>query len=260
MHDDVDVIAELRARVVALAGGSRPAQSHVPRGTTIEQAAALMAFRLDDSRSGQSNAQIWRWVVANPHASLDEARAALPSENRSQLEQERRCCLRCLRALGPGLDSSSDRDLVVAAQRAEQAGEFDALSDIDARERVLANLVRRRGQPKFRKELLSAYEGRCAMTGCSVLEVLEAAHLRWYAGEHTNVVTNGLLLRSDIHALFDVGKISIDPETLTIQVSPTLEGTEYESLDGKPLRYPSSRSQHPALTSLVWHRKTIRSW
>lgn len=259
MHRDVDRVAELRARVVPLAGASRPAEAHVPKVTTFGQAAALMALRLDDSRAGQSNSRIWRWVATNPKASFAEAQAALPSENRSQLEQERRYCLRCLKILGD-LAPASEEGLISASERAEQAGEFEVVSEIDARERTLTNIVRRRGQPKFRKALLNAYKGMCAVTGCAVPEVLEAAHVRWYAGEHTNVVTNGLLLRSDVHALFDLGKISIDPTTLLIQVSPTLKGTEYEYLDGKRLRNPSPQALCPTPASLEWHYQNIRSW
>ena len=60
-----------------------------------------------------------------------------------------------------------------------------------------------RAPHKFRDALIGAYAGRCAITGCSVLDILEAAHITPYLGPDTNHVTNGLLLRADLHTLFD---------------------------------------------------------
>jgi hypothetical protein len=68
----------------------------------------------------------------------------------------------------------------------------------DARKRRLAEIIRREGQPKFKADLLLAYEGRCAVTGCNAAEALEAAHIRAYRGREFNKVSNGLLLRADI--------------------------------------------------------------
>lgn len=255
-----DRVAEVRTKAVLLAGPSRRGEAHVPSGTTLEQAAALMAWRLDDARALLSNSRIWRWVVSNPLASLDESAVALPRENRSQLAQERRICLRAFRLMGVGLDILLEEAIATASQQAEQTGAFEVSSDKDARQRVFTNLVRRQGQPKFRRCLLEAYEGKCAVTGCAVPEVLEAAHVRWYLGEHTNAVVNGLLLRADIHTLFDLGKLSIDPDTLIIRVSSALRGTEYEEFDGKPLRRPSSPSWAPSRLALEWHRNNLRDW
>jgi predicted restriction endonuclease len=64
---------------------------------------------------------------------------------------------------------------------------------------------------------------------------LEAAHLRPYRGEGDNHPSNGLLLRSDLHTLFDLGLIGINPEDHTIVIHPALRGTEYEQYDGKGL-------------------------
>lgn len=96
--------------------------------------------------------------------------------------------------------------LAMAQQRsAMESRGFDASSIVDARERVLGQIVRRRGQQEFREKLLVAYEGRCAITGCDAIEALEAAHIVPYLGTETNHVQNGLLLRADIHTLFDLG-------------------------------------------------------
>ena len=67
----------------------------------------------------------------------------------------------------------------------------------------------RQCQPAFRNALMDAYERRCAITGCTIDAVLEAAHISPYRGIKTNHVTNGLLLRADIHTMFDCGLIKV---------------------------------------------------
>ena len=86
------------------------------------------------------------------------------------------------------------------------------LPEDDARERVMREIVKRQGQQEFRQRLLEAYQGRCAITDSSTVEVLEAAHIRPFNGPETNKLPNGLLLRSDLHTLFDMGFITISPE------------------------------------------------
>ncbi len=122
---------------------------------------------------------------------------------------------------------------------------FDPSDERDGRERVLAALVRRRGQKGFREELLRAYRGRCAISGCSVEDVLEAAHIMPYRGEHTNHVCNGMLLRSDLHVLFDLDLFEIDPDSYVIIIGPKLARTPYAEFDGKKLRLPEEEAQWP---------------
>ncbi|MCG7871833.1 MAG: HNH endonuclease [Candidatus Thiodiazotropha lotti] len=85
----------------------------------------------------------------------------------------------------------------------------------------------RRGQSGFRDALLLAYGGRCCISGCDVTSVLEAAHIVPHTTETNYAVTNGLLLRADIHTLFDLNLIGVD-ETGTVSVAESLKGTEYE--------------------------------
>ncbi len=127
---------------------------------------------------------------------------------------------------------------------------FDPTGIIDARERISQTIAQRRGQKVFRDTLIAAYDGRCAITGCDVLDVLEAAHIHPYRGPDTNKVTNGLLLRADLHTLFDCDLIDIDPETLTVIVTPKLRGSEYGALHGRPLRAPKAPSQAPSPEAL----------
>ena len=121
----------------------------------------------------------------------------------------------------------------------------------DARERVLRAVVRRQGQLKFRASLIAAYEGHCAITYCPVLAVLEAAHVTPYLGPQTNAVSNGLLLRADIHTLWDLELIAIDPNSMTLSVHPWLQDPTYQALAGTGVFQPvitASRISHPALS------------
>lgn len=143
--------------------------------------------------------------------------------------------------------------LADAQAAAEQADIFDPADVADARKRVTADIIRRRGQPAFRKALLQAYGEACAITGCNLTAALEAAHIHPYKGDHTNVVSNGLLLRTDIHTLFDLGLIAIESDTMLVRVSPKLEGTDYEKLNGSLLRQPEHHAHRVSSDALDWH-------
>ncbi len=132
---------------------------------------------------------------------------------------------------------------------------FDPSIQLDERTRTLATVVQRQGQPEFRSRLIAAYEGRCAVTGCDAVEALEAAHIHPYLGQHTNVVTNGLLLRADIHTLFDKGLLAIDDESMTVVLHPSLMSTVYREFDGKSLRIPRQDDCQPKRDFLRHHRQ-----
>jgi putative restriction endonuclease len=117
--------------------------------------------------------------------------------------------------------------------------------DYDARRRVVREIVARWGQAGFRAALLDAYRGRCAITGYDAAESLEAAHLRPYRGPESNVVSNGLLLRADIHTLFDLPLLAVDPATRTVVISKLLAGTRYEALSGSQLADPAEARHRP---------------
>lgn len=127
-------------------------------------------------------------------------------------------------------------------------------SEEDSRRRVLASIVRRRGQTAFRQTLIHNYGGRCAATGETASEVLEAAHIDPYLGAHSNVASNGILLRGDIHTLFDLHLIGVDPHGKWV-VSPRLAGTSYASLAGQSMRRPSKAA--PSAVRLARHLKSL---
>ena len=140
-------------------------------------------------------------------------------------------------------------------RNAESTGpEFDPSNLMDGRERAIASVVRRRGQPAFRKALIEAYGARCAVTDCDAVEALEAAHIVPYWGPETNHVTNGLLLRSDLHTLFDLGMVAIDATSMILVLGPELAESSYEGLSGARIRVPDSAAEHPNKTALDYHR------
>ena len=158
--------------------------------------------------------------------------------------------------LARGLESPED----LAALAAEQAkgievtDAFSPHSIIDAREKTLASIVRRRGQPEFRRRLFEVYGAKCAITGCDVQEALEAVHILPYRGPRTNHPSNGLLLRADIHLLFDLGLIAIDTTGMKVLLSPNLYSTSYAWLAGNNLRLPEEEACKPSVEALRQHR------
>lgn len=119
----------------------------------------------------------------------------------------------------------------------------------------------RLGQPAFRTAILSAYERRCTVTGERTLPVLEAAHIRPFAENASHEVTNGLLLRSDLHTLFDAGLVTIDADfrfRVSSQIRERYEnGREYYALDSRLVRLPERTELRPARDALSWHSEVV---
>jgi hypothetical protein len=98
--------------------------------------------------------------------------------------------------------------------------------EVDNDDYRMQRIKSRRGQPEFRRNLMQAYEGKCLITKCGVEALLEAAHITPHAELTDYRVSNGLLLRADIHTLFDLHLITID-ECYRIKVSEQLKNSEY---------------------------------
>lgn len=147
-------------------------------------------------------------------------------------------------------------DVLTADAETEQGQSRDdvPVDDYDARLRAQRQITVRRGQPGFRAALLRAYGGRCAITRYDAVEALEAAHIQPYRGPASNVITNGLPLRSDIHTLYDLDLIAIEPDTHEIVLSPRLYGTQYSSLAGAKLLDPEREAHRPN------HRVLLSRW
>lgn len=105
------------------------------------------------------------------------------------------------------------------------------------RERAWRVIEQRADRGPFRDALLRRHGGRCAVTGCTVPDVLEAAHLAAHAAGDParDRPENGILLRADIHTLFDLGLMSVEPATRKLWVASRLDGTEYAAMRGRPV-------------------------
>lgn len=115
-------------------------------------------------------------------------------------------------------------------------------------------MQQRLGQQTFRSNLMNAYGGTCAVTGCNVDRTLQAAHILPVADGGNHATSNGLLLRADIHNLFDLGYITINRNGI-IETSKELAGSDYERFNGQPLRQPRQVSHRPARRALAQHRE-----
>lgn len=101
----------------------------------------------------------------------------------------------------------------------------------DLRETVNRSIKQRRGQRAFREAILKV-NNHCAVTKCAILDLLEAAHIYPYRNETHNHMSNGLLLRADIHTLFDLDLIAINPSSYKIHINKMLKESEYAVYEG----------------------------
>lgn len=123
-------------------------------------------------------------------------------------------------------------------------------------------LPTRLGQGAFRARVLDIYDRRCAVTLEKTVPVLEAAHIRPYSdgGKHENA--NGLLLRSDIHRLFDEGYVTVTP-SFQFEVSRDIKenfsnGRDYYAMQGRKIFAPKEimrdhREIKAFKLALAWH-------
>jgi putative restriction endonuclease len=122
--------------------------------------------------------------------------------------------------------------------------------------------VRRRlGQGAFRVLVTDTYERRCAVTQERVLPVLEAAHIKPVAAGGAHRIENGLLLRSDVHTLFDRGYVTVSPDH-RIHVSRRLRedfqnGEHYLRFEGGEIWVPKSPRDRPDRELLEWHADVV---
>ncbi|MCA1732305.1 MAG: HNH endonuclease, partial [Acidobacteria bacterium] len=121
-------------------------------------------------------------------------------------------------------------------------------------------LIRPRlGQKSFRVAVLDSYQRRCAVTGERTLPVLEAAHIREFSDVQVHSINNGILLRADIHKLFDAGYVTVTPEhrfLVSRKIKEEFEnGRDYYALDGSAIRLPFAPAHQPLAEALSWHNE-----
>jgi putative restriction endonuclease len=118
----------------------------------------------------------------------------------------------------------------------------------------------RLGQSTFRVAITNAY-GACAVSGEHSLPALEAAHVQPFAAGGQHSLRNGMLLRADIHRLYDKGYVTVTPQ-YTFQVSGRLfrdfaNGREYERYHDHPIHLPRTAADHPDPALLDWHAQEV---
>ncbi len=144
--------------------------------------------------------------------------------------------------------------LVVAVRSllsAKSDDDFDAAVPLPDR-KILQAIWSRRGQRQFRRRLLESYGGRCAITGCKTIAVLEAAHITPYSEEQHYDVGRGILLRADIHTLFDLALVSIDPDSRKVVVKP-VAGHDYGQYANRIVARPMDERLSPTQEELTTH-------
>lgn len=118
------------------------------------------------------------------------------------------------------------------------------------------------GQGAFRVLVTDAYSRRCTISGEKTLPVLEAAHIKPYALSGLNTTDNGLLLRADLHKLFDSGYVTVT-DNYHVEISKRIKeefenGRDYYKYHGQQLiSLPHSQMEMPNTDFLRWHNDNI---
>ncbi len=122
-------------------------------------------------------------------------------------------------------------------------------------------MLPRLGQGAFRVIITDSYQRCCALSKSHILPILEASHIKPYSRGGTHSPSNGLLLRQDIHTLFDSGYITVTPE-YRVEVSKQIKqefdnGADYYAMHGRRIRLPEIEQLRPSRESLGWHNQTV---
>ncbi|HVA64699.1 MAG TPA: HNH endonuclease [Terriglobales bacterium] len=149
-----------------------------------------------------------------------------------------------------------------AAHRHRGAGAGGAPTARGGRVGAPIAMFPRLGQGGFRVSITEVYRRRCAMTGEKTLPALEAAHIRPYSGGGGHELSNGLLLRRDLHRLFDLGYLSVNPDDRRIVVSGRIKtefdyGREYYALHGRALAPPGDALALPSAEAMRYHAEHV---
>lgn len=142
---------------------------------------------------------------------------------------------------------TSQPTMILALNASEADKDTPALMDEDQRQIVERQIKQRRGQKTFRDQLLKS-NPTCAITGCKLVDILEAAHIDAYRNDSHNHISNGLLLRSDIHTLYDLNLCAINPTTKTIHFSADALKNGYSKFEGLKIGIKHNIAIKPLLT------------
>jgi putative restriction endonuclease len=171
---------------------------------------------------------------------------------------------------GKGYDTASPEGAALWAQVEQQISQTAMFPELQTQETEQGRygegrLVHPRlGQGAFRIMVTDAYSRRCAITGEKTLPALEAGHIKPYAENGPHRIDNGILLRSDLHNLFDLGYLTVSFD-YRVEVSRRIReefenGKDYYALQGRPLAVlPAREATRPAKEFLEWHHGIFKS-
>lgn len=127
----------------------------------------------------------------------------------------------------------------------------------EPREDYRSLLKQRRGQGEFKGKILKAYNNKCCISGEACPELLEAAHIQPYSSINSNHVQNGILLRVDLHRLYDNGLIFIDKDYI-VHISSRIKTAMYHMFNGVQIMLPKDMDCYPLKESLELRRNDFR--
>ncbi|HXN18464.1 MAG TPA: HNH endonuclease [Candidatus Binatus sp.] len=153
------------------------------------------------------------------------------------------------RAIDTIIDSKIPRSLLVGSR--EIASADDSEQQVDRYRKLIEQLTRPE-QRRFREKIRELYRNKCAVTGCITQTVLEAAHISTRKGVDDNSPQNGILLRADVHALFDSFLIALSEDGTRLEVSSEVTDPSYEHLKNAIVARPDTA---PSVENIRHHRE-----
>ena len=218
----------------------------------LEIEAVEIKFYLSARKSSKNTfTDLQSRLIKIEHQSTFIASEIISQEFRRKLNKQ----IPIIGTINPDKASNSTRSLFITFANSKTKSFIERIAKVENEaelEYTIQKVKKRLRQSKFRKELLIVYNNTCAVTGSKVAPLLEAAHIEPYNGAHTSVVKNGILLRSDIHDLFDLyvdGKRLINISTdYKIEVHPSLKVSEYWVYNGKEIKLPKEKDDYPEVS------------
>lgn len=209
----------------------------------------LVAKHRRDSGFGKADYTIGCILLEQPFFLAESMWIPVPADWRSNIVQGRRYDL----SVEPGLSLWKQLQMAmpVASVLRGEAKRFG--------QPILT--LPRLGQGSFRVLVTDAYDRRCALTNERTLPALDAAHIMPYSDQGQHVVSNGILMRRDLHALFDQGYVTITP-SMVVEVSRKIReefenGRDYYRLHGDRIRIPTEPGNRPSRECLKWHNLNV---
>lgn len=151
-------------------------------------------------------------------------------------------------------DRAAEADWLVSHHQPDEAAKRDDRKTIEAaKTQINLAILRRKGHFQLRQRLLKAYRHQCAISGCTIESVLEVASILPYAGADTYQPANGILLRADLHTLFDLHLLTIHPETRAVLIALEVQNGGYSNFANTALQLPEDPAAQPDPDLLKQH-------